>query len=186
MLSGWFRIDWLSSFLRVAAQKSPNARFEITTRDDPARVRQALDLESAVAARVTVAPATPEEVPAILQRQTASVMFFTDGLAKLGSSPTRMGEILGCGIPVVANDGVGDVARIVRKYRVGVLAQSGDPAAMTGAWNALMRLLEDPALPARCRQAAEEIFSLDTGTAAYRRLYHHILAESDTPPSCAD
>ena len=73
----------------------------------------------------------------MLQGQTASVMFFTDGLSKLGSSPTRMAEILGCGLPVVANDGVGDVARIIREYRVGVLAEGPEPEAMAAAWSEL-------------------------------------------------
>ena len=48
-------------------------------------------------------------MPEVLQRQAVSVMFFTEGLSKLGSSPTRMAEALGCGRPVVANAGVGDV-----------------------------------------------------------------------------
>ncbi|HHJ13129.1 MAG TPA: glycosyltransferase [Gammaproteobacteria bacterium] len=186
VLSGWFRIDWLSAFLRVAAGKSPDARFDITTRDNPMGVQETLGLDPVVADRVFIVPATPEEVPAILQRQTASVMFFTDGLAKLGSSPTRMGEILGCGIPVVANDGVGDVARIIRNYNVGVLAEDGGPAAMAEAWDALMQLLEDPELSARCRCAAEEVFSLESGIAAYRRLYRDILSKTDEPTLCAD
>src|SRR5690606_1156183 len=100
----------------------------------------------------------------------------TDGLSKLGSSPTRMGEILGCGLPIVANEGVGDVARIIRDYRVGVLASGPSAAEMETAWDELQDLLADPDLPARCRQAAEEVFSLEAGTQAYSSLYADILS----------
>lgn len=100
-------------------------------------------------------------------------MFFTEGLSKLGSSPTRMAEVLGTAIPVVANAGVGDVARIVQDHRVGVLATG--PKVMAQALDALDHLLADPDMPARCRAAAEAVFSLETGTQDYRALYASIL-----------
>ena len=175
VLSGWFRLDWLASFLSVAATQDEGAVFELTTRDDPARVRAALDPKGRLGDRLRIAPSAPEDVQNVLHGQTASVMFFTDGLSKLGSSPTRMAEILGCGLPVVANDGVGDVARIIREYRVGVLAEGAEPEAMAAAWSELTALLKDPELAIRCRNAAEEVFSLESGTAAYARLYEQVL-----------
>jgi glycosyltransferase involved in cell wall biosynthesis len=177
VLSGWFRLDWLASFLTVAAMLDDSAVFELTTRDDPARVRATLDPEGRLGDRLRIAPSAPEDVQKVLQGQTASVMFFTDGLSKLGSSPTRMAEILGCGLPVVANEGVGDVARIIREYRVGVLAEGAEHEAMAAAWAELTALLKDPELPTRCRKAAEEVFSLESGTAAYARLYEQVLEE---------
>ena len=103
-------------------------------------------------------------------------MFYAGGqTSELGRSPTRMAEILGCGLPVVANVGVGDVARIIREYNVGVLAQGPDEEDMERAWSELTMLLTDSNLPTRCRKAAEEVFSLETGTAAYARLYERVL-----------
>lgn len=183
VLSGWFRLDWLASFLSAAAERDRQAIFEFTTKDDPAQVRAAIDPDGQLGGRLRIAPSAPEHVQRVLQGQTASVMFFTDGLSKLGSSPTRMAEILGCGLPVVANDGVGDVARIIRDYRVGVLAQGADPQAMATAWSELLALLEDPDLASRCRKAAEEVFSLEAGTACYARLYHQL---TDGDRLCAD
>jgi glycosyltransferase involved in cell wall biosynthesis len=175
VLSGWFRLDWLASFLSVASAGDPDAVFEITTRDDPARVRAALDADGRLDGRLWIAPSAPEDVHRVLQGHTASVMFYEGGqVSELGRSPTRMAEILGCGLPVVANCGVGDVARIIRDYRVGVLAQSSDPQAMSAAWSELLVLLEDPDLASRCRNAAQEVFSLAAGTVAYAELYHQL------------
>ena len=175
LLSGWFRLDWLASFLAVAADRDPEAAFEITTRDDPALVRAVLDPRGRMGPRLRIVAAAPEEVPRVLRGQTASVMFFTDGLSKLGSSPTRMAEILGCGLPVIANDGVGDVARIVREYGVGVLLKSGADADMEAAWDELEVMLSESDLRERCRAAAEKVFSLTGGTDAYRQLYRSLL-----------
>lgn len=178
VLSGWFRLDWLASFLTVVAARDPEVRFELTTLDDPEAVRAALDPDGTLGARLAIAGSPPDKVQEVLQRQTASVMFFTDGLSKLGSSPTRMGEILGCGMPVLANDGVGDVAAIIRKHRVGVLAESAAPEAMAQAWDGLLALLAEPDIAARCRAAAEEVFSLEAGTRAYAALYRELAGEA--------
>lgn len=181
VLSGWFRIDWLAGFLAVAARHDPEARFALTTRDDPARVRALLGGDADLQARISISPIPSDRVQEVLQGQRASVMFFTDGLSKLGSSPTRMAEILGCGLPVMANDGVGDVARIIRDYRVGVLAAGPAPAQMEAAWDALQTLLADPDLAQRCRHAAAEVFSLASGTESYARLYAAVLKDDRKP-----
>ena len=174
MLSGWFRLDWLQAFLTVALRRQPGLRIELTTRDDPERLLTALG--PALREHVHIAPADPRQVPDVLRGQTASVMFYAGGeVSELGRSPTRMAEILGCGLPVVANAGVGDVARIIGEHRVGVLARSAAPADMEAAWDELHTLLADPGLATRCRQAAEAVFSLEAGTDVYRRLYFSIL-----------
>jgi glycosyltransferase involved in cell wall biosynthesis len=180
VLSGWFRPDWLVAFLTVAARRDPGLEFELTTRDDPARVRAAFAGNSELAEKLRIAACPSGEVQKVLQGQIASVMFYAGGeVSELGRSPTRMAEILGCGLPVVANDGVGDVARIIRNYRVGVLASGAGQQEMEAAWDELQRLRADPELAVRCRKAAEEVFSLQAGTAAYSRLYAAILAEAD-------
>lgn len=181
VLSGWFRLDWLAAFLAVAATQDADVQFEMTTRDDPQKVRAALDADGQLGQRLKIAPARPEGVPGLLQGQTASVMFYAgDRLSETGRCPTRMAEILGCGLPVVANEGVGDVAHIIRAHRVGVVVTGADTQAMQNAWADLQVLLRDPDLAARCRRAAEQIFSLQSGTAAYVRLYADILKDDIT------
>jgi glycosyltransferase involved in cell wall biosynthesis len=179
VLSGWFRLDWLAAFLAVAAKRDPELRFALTTRDNPKHVHEALGFGAELQSRLSIAPSPSERVHEVIQGQMASVMFFTQGLSKLGSSPTRMAEILGCGLPVVANEGVGDVAQIIRTHRVGVLVNGPSESEMNAAWDELQQLLNDPDLAVRCRRAAEECFSLKAGTAAYLGLYKQILRNSE-------
>lgn len=175
VLSGWFRLDWLAAFFRAAA-RDPHARFEIVTRDAIDQVRAALGVAPELQSRLAIFPRASHLVHEAVQAHSVSVMFFTEGLSKLGSSPTRMGEALGCGIPVVANAGVGDVARIIAEHRVGVLVADAGDAAMAAALAELDELMQAPDLAQRCRKAAEEVFSLSAGTAAYKLLYRSILA----------
>jgi len=159
----------------MAAESGPTARFEIVTRDNPTEVRRLLNFDATLNSRLTILSMPPHEVHKAVQQHSASVMFYAGGeISELGRSPTRMAEILGCGLPVVANPGVGDVAEIITKYRVGVLVTEGSEQAMRSAVRELEALRKDPELAARCRQAAEGVFSLESGTQKYRELYGDI------------
>ncbi|MDA9900446.1 glycosyltransferase [Planktomarina temperata] len=181
LLSGWFRTDWLAAWLSTVAQDDPGARFDIVTRDDKNGVRAALDPNKALGDRLSIGPRLSNDMPEAVRGHDLSVMFFTDGLSKLGSAPTRLAEVLGCGLPVVANAGVGDVAGIVRQKRVGVIIDGPAPWQMKVAFEELQQLIEDPDLPNRCRATAEELFSLNAGTEAYRELYAEILGHPEAP-----
>lgn len=176
LLSGWFRIDWLRAFFVTAAKRDPRLHFEITTHDDVNRVWNAIGGVGDLQSRLSISASPPELVPLVLQGQIASVMFYAGGeISELGRSPTRLAEILGSGLPVVTNDGVGDVAQIVRTYRVGVVVANLTEAEMNRGWDELQELLADPELQARCRRVAESFFSLEAGTRAYSKIYGEIL-----------
>lgn len=179
VLSGWFRLDWLKSFMNAAFAANSEVIFEITTRDNPVQVRNELDPDNMLVERLRIAPSPSSTVHRVLQAQFASAMFYAGGeVSELGRSPTRMAEVLGCGLPVVANAGVGDVAKVIQEFNVGVLVKSASHEDMLLAWNQLQVLLQDPDLAARCRQAAESVFSLKSGTLKYQAIYERILATS--------
>jgi len=180
ILSGWFRTDWLAAWLSTVAMDDPNARFDIVTRDDADGARAALDPTNALRDRLTIGPRPSEEMPDGVRGHDLSVMFYAGGeISELGRSPTRMAEVLGCGLPVVANEGVGDVARIVRKNKVGVIVGGPGPGQIIAALDELKVLMQDPNLPERCRTTAEAVFSLKAGSEAYRGTYAAILAPTD-------
>jgi len=179
ILSGWFRTDWLAAWLTAVATDDPDAVFDIVTRDNVGDVHAALEPKGALGNRLSIGPRPSEKMPDAVRGHDLSVMFFTDGLSKLGSAPTRLAEVLGCGLPVVANEGVGDVAGIVRQNKVGVIVDGPDPAQMRAALDELKVLMKDPDLPGRCRATAEVIFSLENGTKAYRDIYSSILNAQD-------
>lgn len=174
VISGWFRLNLLADLFEAIALSDADSRFECVTKNDPERVRAVLGRSASVSERLAVYALSPTLMHEAVNKQTASAMFFVPGLSKLGSCPTRMGEILGCGVPVVVNEGVGDVAEIVRKYRVGVVVEGNDKTDVDAAILELNLLLQDSDLSARCRHAAEDVFSLEKGIADYHAIYQRI------------
>lgn len=175
VVSGWFNIEMLVAFFNAIALDDKNARFEIVTRDCPSEVRQTISNLSNFEGRLEIFSSSWDEIHEVLGRHKASVLFYDGGLTSLGRSPTRMGEILGCGIPIVASKGVGDLDAFLAKNKVGILLSSPRSEDVATATRQLKALLKDPHLSIRCRQAAEKHFSLESGIAKYELLYRSLV-----------
>ena len=181
LTSGWVRVDLLAKMFDLLAKRLPGARFEIITREDPDTVLRALnvtrDADSDWRAGLSISAANASEIHERVRRQALSMFFYASGAAsELGRSPTRMGEALGCGVPVVTNEGIGDVAEIVRSSNFGVVIDGEDNVALARAADDVVALLQDPNHSFRCRQSAERIYSLDAGVAGYREIYRDLLS----------
>jgi len=81
----------------------------------------------------------------------------------------------------VANSGIGDMGPIISDNRAGVVMDDFSPQAYDVAVAALLDLLDDDGLSARCVATARSHFSLDEGVTAYGRIYD--LLASSRPPA---
>ena len=188
LTNGWFRVDLLATMFDRLAMRLPEARFEIITREDPAIVlaalKSALRSEPEWLVRLTISAAKASDIHERLQRQNLSMFFYSSGAAsELGRSPTRMGESLGCGVPVLANEGIGDVAQTIRKGNVGIVIDGEDDFTLDQAVEAAVALLNDPEIGKRCRHIAERIYSLKVGVRGYHDIYSYLAsADRDDQP----
>jgi glycosyltransferase involved in cell wall biosynthesis len=162
------------AFFTAAHELNPDVAFTIVSPEDASKIQQTVGAPATGAPSVRIFGVAPGDVPLVIKTLSAVPMFFTPGTAKLASCPTRLGEALACGVPVVVNSGVGDVEKIVREHRVGIVVESADTGAMRQAASSLFELLRDPDLSVRCRRTAEERFSLENGARTYGELYRGI------------
>lgn len=117
-------------------------------------------LAPAVTVRRTAAPAEVH-VALAAGHVGLSVCREDAGPSLAAAMPTKIGEFLALGRPVVVNPSLGDAAELVRAHGVGVLIGSVAEADVVA--DELLALLEDPQLPGRCRALAEEHFDLERG-----------------------
>jgi glycosyltransferase involved in cell wall biosynthesis len=110
----------------------------------------------------------------LLRQARAAFFLIRPTLAKRASCPTKLGEALASGLPVLANRGIGDVDAVLERERVGVLVEKMNVAGYAEAAAALTRLVEDEDTAERCRRVAERFFALTRGVASYRGLYDEI------------
>jgi glycosyltransferase involved in cell wall biosynthesis len=173
-MGNWYMRDEMIRGLALFAQSWPELRILVVTRDDHAALKADLERAGVPSDRLTICSAPFEDMPRYIRLFDAGLFFIKPSFSKRASAATKLAEFLGCGVPVVINDGVGDSGTIVRDGGVGVVLDSLDPGTLADAVARVRSLLADPGVRDRCRAVAREVFDLDTGVERYRRLYRHL------------
>lgn len=174
LLSGWFYLDAFFAFFLAVKRLKPDAVVSIVTRDDHESVLEAARKAGICPQQVAIRAASSKEMPGLLAQMDVGVMFFAP---KPGSAPTRLGEFLAAGVPVVGNTGIGDLGRLINGYKVGVVVSDvGNGEALTDAAKKLLDSYDDILSSGACRHAAEDYFSVRKGTEKYRRVYQSLIA----------
>jgi glycosyltransferase involved in cell wall biosynthesis len=115
-------------------------------------------------------------MPAVVQDSHVGLGICRDdaGVSLLAAMPTKFGEFLAAGRPVVVNAGLVDAAEMVRRTGAGVVHDPpGDPRRTV---DALLDVLDDPATGERCRTLALDHFNLETGVARLAEIYRSVSA----------
>lgn len=119
------------------------------------------------------ANASPAEVPPHVARSHCGLVVCREdaGVSLRAAMPTKLGEFLACGRPVIVNPSLGDAAALLAQHRCGVTIDASTDDAVERALDELDALLSDPGLPGRCRALAEEHFDLDRAVDALVAIY---------------
>jgi glycosyltransferase involved in cell wall biosynthesis len=102
-----------------------------------------------------------------------SLFFIKPAYSKKASSPTKQGELMGLGVPIVCNNGVGDTSEIVKKYKAGVVVEAFDEKAYNRAIEEIEALDFDRE---KLRSGARDYFDLALGVKRYLGVYQKLLA----------
>ena len=170
----WYLFDETVAVFSELLRMRPDARILIVNRNEHGFIRDRLAAGGVPMAAVELLAADHADMPRQIARMTASVFFIKPAYSKQASAPTKLGELLGCGIPCLSNAGVGDMAEIIESERVGVALKSFDGAALAAGLKSLLLLAADPSTRARCVAAAAKHFSLDEGVTRYRNIYERL------------
>jgi glycosyltransferase involved in cell wall biosynthesis len=117
---------------------------------------------------IRVTGATRPRVPALVGVADLSVSFRREGLSMVGCSPTKLGETLACGVPVIANAGLGDLGALLSLDVNGSLTVPDfEPATLRAG---LEQILDQKLSPAEIRHSALAL-RLESGVDAYAAVY---------------
>lgn len=168
----WYMLPEMLRFFKKTLEKHLSARMLFVTHDAPAPILEAAAALGLPAERITVAPASRAEVPAFLALSHVGLFFIKPAFSKKASSPTKQGEIMAMGIPLVCNDFVGDTGHVVRKYACGEVLQDFSDASLERAAAGLDDLLR--IVPEKIRAGALDFYALGTGVERYASVYARI------------
>ena len=158
-------------FLAIYRRRHPGARMLFLTPSGES------DIAAAAAARaltdaIDLRAAPREAVPGWIGAADLGLFFVRPVPSKRAASPTKLGEMLACGLPVVTNHGIGDVSEIIAAVGAGEVIERFDSAAYDAA---IDRLDSRRPNPTTIRDRARLWFDVAGGIDRYDRVYQRLV-----------
>jgi glycosyltransferase involved in cell wall biosynthesis len=175
----------MAEFYLAWRRHAAPARLLIVSKNDPAPIRDVLAV-AGVSDEILHRSATRDEVPGLVRCARASFGLFGGRiLAGHGCAPTKIGEVLACGLPF-ASSAVGDIPSLLGGSTVGVSVRDTSPATLDAAARELLVKSRHPEVRQRSRALAESWFSLETAVDQYDRLYRELGRRHGRPRDLQD
>ncbi len=172
-IGGWYMTSEMLCFCKRLSDKIPQARFLFIS----PHLHDVIASEAAKyglpANKLIVKHGKRAEVPALLSLSNYSIFFIKPCYSKLSSSPTKHGEIMAMGIPVITNSGVGDVKEIVNKYHGGYVLDDFTDEAFDAVVDSMPGNKTFDA--DEIRNGAKAFYSLEKAVEQYTAIYREIL-----------
>lgn len=170
---GWYLTKETADFFGELKARRKDAFALILTQSNPEVIEPLLRERGYDSNDYLVTRVKPAEIPYYLSGADAAVSFIKNCYSKQASSPTKNAEYLACGLPIIANLGVGDVDDLITNNNVGILVHDFDPESYNLALDAIEKLGD---IKERCQETVKREFDLrSVGGERYRRIYRRLL-----------
>lgn len=168
----WYMLDEMLDFFKRFILQAHGAKMLFITGMEHDLINKRCHEKGIDPQKIIIRKANRQEVPLYISLSDYSIFFIRASYSKISSSPTKQGELMAMGIPVICNSGVGDTDTIVRKYDSGVIVNQYDDAEYDRKINELLTTKFDKD---KIRDGALTFFSLDEAVANYKSIYDYIL-----------
>jgi glycosyltransferase involved in cell wall biosynthesis len=176
-LDGWNLTEQTADFFARIFRNQNNVHLLWLVTGNHERVRQLMAARGIDEDHFSVRSVTPQEMPSYLAAADVGICFNKRGLSRIASSPTKNGEYLACGLPIIINSGIGDSDALVKERQAAIMIDDFNEREFDSAWVATQAMVNDPNTRAKVRLVAEEVFDLKTiGAERYARLYESVFS----------
>jgi len=165
---GWYLFKEMFDFFKELKQKQPFTKFLFITQSPRESIITAAKACDVDINDIIITLASRKEVPLYTSLSDWSIFFIKNGYSKIASSPTKQGEIMAMGVPIICND-IGDTGKIIETYAAGIVVNSFNPEEYTRIVSRLDQL--NQINKADIRQSAFKYYDLNDGVKRYENVY---------------
>jgi glycosyltransferase involved in cell wall biosynthesis len=176
-LGGLYLAEEIADLLGLARKRNESVFAMFLTQSDPELIVPLLKERGFTGSDMFVAKVAPAEIENYLYASDVGISFVKASYATQSRSPTKIPEYLACGLPVIANRGVGDVDNQLIGDRTGIIVNDLSERGYAKALDEVEKLIaEGEALADRCKLSAKTRFDLESvGGRKYSDLYRAII-----------
>lgn len=167
----WYNMPAMMDFFKLLLKQKPNAKFLIITPDSSKNIYDLAFERKISKDNLIILSANRKEVPSYISLFDASVFFVQQTFSKIAASPTKLGELMAMGIPIICNAKIGDLDTIIDKYEAGIVIENFDTEVLQ---KAVDRLVNDEFFPAIIQNGAHSYYNLNDGIEKYHQIYIQI------------
>ena len=172
----WYMLPEMLAFFKRWLLKNPASVFLFVTNDSSATINDAANKAGMPLSAIRIQSAARTEVPLYISLGDYSIFFIKPVFSKKASSPTKQGEIMAMGKPVICNSEVGDTDYVVNSFNSGILIDKFEDTVYDKAIDALKNDIQFNV--SVIREGALQFFSLQEGINRYQEVYKSVLGES--------
>jgi glycosyltransferase involved in cell wall biosynthesis len=169
----WYLLDEMLDFFKVFKEYKSNAKFLFITPDKPEYILNAAQAKGLNKVDFPIIKGERENIPTLLSLCDASIFFIKQAYSKKASSPTKQGELMSMGIPVICNALVGDTDYVVNTYQSGIVVEDFTNEAYHKVAQNFDKLLSLD--KSRIEAGAEDFYSLHKGIEKYHEVYEAVV-----------
>jgi glycosyltransferase involved in cell wall biosynthesis len=170
----WYMLDEMLDFFIALKQKKKSAILFFVTQDNEKTIWEAAKKKNLDISSIRIVSSKRDEVPKYIATFNVALFFIKPLFSKQGSFPTKMAEVLACGIPVITNAGVGDCDEIINENKCGLLVNDFTKEEYNKAVENIDQLTQKS--PETLRKVALDKFSLKDGVESYRKIYDYLFS----------
>ncbi|MFN5417379.1 MAG: glycosyltransferase [Flavobacteriia bacterium] len=174
-LSTVYMFDQVLNVIAELEKKYSNLKFLVFTHEDITLVNKYIS-ESPVkhTKNITIDSLTRNDVPNALSICDYSIFFCKPTYSRKGTSPTRLAELIACGVKVISNTNIGDTETHIKENNLGYVFngfETEDIQQFVTKFDLSKDFPKD-----NLHQTAEKLFSLNEGVKKYLAIYKKLLS----------
>lgn len=178
-LDGWYLTEKMADFFAGFLQRKSDAHLLWLTTGSHDRVRDLMRSRNVETGNFSVLSIASSAVPSYLSAADAGLAFIKRCVSKVASSPTKNGEYLACGLPLIINAGIGDSDSLINEWKAGVLIENFTEDEYAVAGRSIEKMVAESGIRKSARSVAEQLFDLNTiGAQRYASLYEKVLGSA--------
>ena len=170
-LGTWYMLEEMIDFFVCLKRTYPGAKFRFITKDNNKSIRRIWTGKGLQPVDLIIKGEIREALPKVLQRANLSIFFIKPTFSKKASSPTKLGEIISMGIPIICNSGVGDIDGLMNANQIGCLVEKFDTSSYQ---EAVVKFKTMDSNENKIRNVALNNFSLDEAIKSYVKVYNMV------------
>lgn len=166
----WYMLSEMLDCFKVMKKTDPALKFLFVTGENPQNILDKAAQKSISVNDLIITSCLHQEVPLYISLFDVSIFFIRPTYSKKASSPTKQGEIMAMGIPLICNAGVGDTDQIVENYKAGIVLHELNEASYSN--------ITDPSFAfdrVSTIKGAKEFYGLEEGVKRYLKVYNGMI-----------